>query len=400
VAVFYVTDLRHFEGIESDPEAPAPARALAAYLRRIVRAATAVSEPGAHATGIACRRRPQHRRCPGHLGVELQHVPSRVQWACPACGEAGWIDGWQGTVDDLSSLQRPSAEQGVRTVDLTEEAYRLLLDEPGRDDRWARVVYGAAPSREGVTLSGTEEELEALAQVVIAGAQHATGSAAKRRWRQLAACLEPRRGSWLEHSTDVVTGELEQLGLVASRAKVTDMIRLGLGVVASEMGISAQSARRYVHDEALRELARRAAVELADEQPGADLHEQARTIPMSPQLVGRAIAALAESAHIRIQIADDIGAHGSLELISLIGQILHESRDRVVGPILLPQGALTRAARLLEATAAIVTDGRVISPDLSASSAGALADAFLNDAQTLRTLVSEHGTSPDPAPSS
>jgi len=260
------------------------------------------------------------------------------------------IDGWQGTVDDLSCLALPSVRGGVGTVALPEEAYRVLLEEPNIDSRWARVVYGAVPNRHGVTLWGTEEELAALARMASIGAQQATGSAAQRRWRQLADCLEPLRTNWLEHAPDVVTGELEQLGLLAPRAKVTDMIRHGLDIVASEMGVSAKSARAYVHDEELRELARNAAVELADEQPGADLHDQARTIPMPLPVLGRTIAGLAELAHVRMLNADEIGAHGSLALISLIGQILHENVDRQPGPVLL-QGALTRAARLLEATA-------------------------------------------------
>jgi hypothetical protein len=399
-AVFYVTDLRHFEGIESDPDAPGPALALARYLRRIVRVATALSEPGPHATGVPCRQHPQRRRCPGHLRVELQHVPAQIQWACSACGEAGVIDGWQATADDLSSVTRSSAPEDHRTVTLTDAAYRLLLDEPSMYPRCTLMVYGAAPQADGVTLSGTEEELQALIEMATARAAQGTGLAAKRHWRQLAADLEPRGRTWLEHGTDVVAAEFEQLGLVASRAKVTEMVRRSLAIVASEMGISQRSAQRYVEDEALRELARQAAIELADEQPGADLHEQARTIPMSLQLVGRAIAGLAESAHVRILNADDIGAHGTLQLLSLVGQILHESPNPEPGLVLLPQGALTRAARLLEATATIVIDGGVISPDLPDGAKVALAEAFLDDAQALRTLVSEHGTSPGPPPSS
>jgi hypothetical protein len=285
-------------------------------------------------------------------------------------------------------------------VTLTDAAYRLLLDEPSMDPQCTLMVYGAAPQADGVTLSGTEEELQALIEMATARAAEGAGPTAKRRWRQLAAVLEPRGRTWLEHGTDVVAAELEQLGLVASRAKVTEMVRRSVAIVASKTGISQRSAQRYVDDEALRELARQAAIELADEQPGADLHEQARTIPMSLQLVGRAIAGLAESANVRILKADDIGAYGSLQLLSLVGQILHESPNPDPGFVLLPQGALTRAARLLEATATIVMDGGVNSPDLPGGAEIALADAFLDDARTLRTLVSEHGTNPGASPSS
>ncbi|MGH9919560.1 MAG: hypothetical protein ACRD6W_11940, partial [Nitrososphaerales archaeon] len=187
--------------------------------------------------------------------------------------------------------------------------------------------------------------------------------------------------------------ELEQLGLVASRTSMAEMIRKWLATLAADMQMSEQSARRYVDDERLRELARQAAVEIAEEQPGADLRDQARTIPMSLQLLGRTLAGLAESAHIRVLNADEIGAHGSLQLISLVGQILHERRADEIEPFLLPQAALTRGARLLEASALIVREGGAVPSDLPVGARGALAQAFVKDAKTLRSLVSEHGTS-------
>jgi len=47
-----VTDLRHFEGIELDPGAPAPALRLATHLRRIVRAATVFAGRGIQPTAL------------------------------------------------------------------------------------------------------------------------------------------------------------------------------------------------------------------------------------------------------------------------------------------------------------------------------------------------------------
>jgi hypothetical protein len=201
--------------------------------------------------------------------------------------------------------------------------------------------------------------------------------------------VTPRR-SWLEESTDVVVDELARFDLVASRAHVSELIHQRVAALASGLRITEQSARRHLQEEALRELACGAAVTLADEQPGADLHQQPRTIPMSLQVLGRSVAALAEAAHLRELNADAVGVHGALQMISLFAQLLHELPEASSGPVFLPRAALTRTARLLDATAQTVRDGAVMAPDLPADAGSALTEAFARDASTLRSLLGEH----------
>lgn len=395
--MFYVTDLRHFEGIELDPDPPRPALALASYFRRIARAATASSGPGAHPTALACRRRPQRRRCPGHLHVERKEVPSSIEWGCPACGEGGWIDGWQEGHDDLSSLERPPvAHEALHRLVLPEEAYALLLEEESFDSGCARMVYAATVSRDGVLLSGSDEEIAALSEVVAAWAEDEPSPSRRRRWRQLGESLEPRRRSWLEQHTDVMVGELDALGLSAPPDQLSAMIQQTLTELAENLGISKSSARRYLDAERLRGLAQEAALQLAQEQPGADLYRLPRRIPVSLGLLGRAVSALAEAARIRVLNGDEPGAQGALELLSLLGQILLEAPEAHLGAIRLPQAALTRAGRVLEASAEIVTGGGTVGPELPTGTRVHLARAFLADALSLRALVSEHGTSTGP----
>jgi hypothetical protein len=181
---------------------------------------------------------------------------------------------------------------------------------------------------------------------------------------------------------------------------VAELVRQRLAAVATGLRISEQSARRYVDEESLRDLARQAALELAVEQPGADLHAQPRTIPVPLGTLGRTIAALAEAGHVRVTNADAVGASGALDLISLVGQVLHEQPEPAIGPVLLPQAALARAARLLEASAEMLRQGAAVTPDLPAGRAPSLAAALARDATALRALVSEHGTSPGPSPGS
>lgn len=399
-AVFFVTDLRHFEGIELDPQAPGPALAFASYLQRIVRAATASSVAGPHLTALACRRRPSRRRCPGHLQVDRQEVPANIEWGCPACGEGGRIDNWQGSHDDLSSLERPLADAALCQLVVPDEAYRLLLEEQSYDHRCARMVYAATTSSDGALLSGTEEELVALSEVAGEWAVAERSAARRRRWRQLAHSLEPRQPSWLDQRTDVMADELEGLGLRAPRAQLAAMIQKALTEVARSLGISESSARRYVDDERLRGLAQEVAFLLAPEQPGADLVSLPRAIPVALELFGRSVSALAEATRVCLLNGDELGAQDALELVSLFGHVLHEGSGHQPGPVYLPQAAVVRAGRLLESSAEVIIVGGAVGPELPPGTGSDLVQALLADARTLRALVSEYGASPEPTPDS
>lgn len=392
-----VTDLRHFEGIELDPGAPAAALRLATHLRRIVRAATDFAGRGIQPTALPCRRRPGRVPCPGRLRVERQDLPSRILWECPACDEAGVIDGWQGSLDDLSVLSGSDEGGGLVQVVIPEKAYQLLLAEIALGQGCERLLYRARPRPEGVELSGNEDDFEQLIGVVAFQAYHSATRARQRRWRAICNCLRPPARSWLENSTDVVIDELASFGLVSLRVHVTELIRDQLATVMKALDITEQSARRYLEEEDLRELAREAAVKLADEQPGANLYEQPRTIPASLQTIGRNIAALAEAAQVRVLNADTVGAHGALQLMSLLGQFLREIPAEPSGPVLLPQAMLTRSARLLEATAQMVREGFVVAPDIPVDAVPALAEAFARDAGMLRALVGGSAAGPSPA---
>jgi hypothetical protein len=202
--------------------------------------------------------------------------------------------------------------------------------------------------------------------------------------------VSPRR-SWIEESTDVVVDELSQFDLVASRDHVAAMIRDRVDAVSSQLHVTERTARQYFDDEALRSLARSAAVALAREQPGADLHDEPRTVPMTVNLLCRTIAGLAEAAHIRELITDAVGVHGALQLISLLAQLLHERPDASADPVLLPPAVLTRTIRLLDATAQMLRDGAVVPADVLPESRAALAEAFDTDADVLRVLLAEYG---------
>ena len=99
----WVTDLTHFldETGGFPPDIPGPALRLGEYLASIVAAATAGTPAGGQKIPIRCRRRPGRRRCPGIVSYRILS-DTRVNWACPHCGDNGFIANWQGTAWDRS----------------------------------------------------------------------------------------------------------------------------------------------------------------------------------------------------------------------------------------------------------------------------------------------------------
>jgi hypothetical protein len=138
----------------------------------------------------------------------------------------------------------------------------------------------------------------------------------------------------------------------------------------------------------LRDLARDLGFALADERPGADLLEQPRTIQMPVATAGRTIAALAEAAHVRTAHHDEVGVHGALQVISLLGQILHE-RGSSSESVFLPRAALLRGARLLEATSVMLVDSVDAAPHIPARALPEMAAALNEDARILRAHVAK-----------
>ncbi|MDA8302936.1 MAG: hypothetical protein M0005_15675 [Actinomycetota bacterium] len=402
--MFYVTDLRHFEGVDFDPDAPGPALRFARYLRRVVLAATASPERGPRATALACRRRPQRAPCPGRLVVERQDVPSQINWRCPSCGEAGQIDGWQGSEFDLSASSTSDAKTGAlahtKRVVLPETSYWLVLDAVTLDRECQRLLYRARPVANGVELSGDERDFEELEGYVAFEANNALTKSAQRKWDDIFDRLQGKPRDWLEHSTEVVLEELSHFGLVAAREHVAGMIRQHIATLAAALGLTERSVQRQVNDEDLRGLARQAAIDLAAEQPGADLLSQPRNVPVGFQTVARLVTALAEAAHVRVENGDPVGAHGALQILSLLGQVLYDLPGPPKDVVLFPQAALARGARLLSATAEMLHQGAAVSPDLPSGSAAGLAAAFAQDAESLRELVEKHGTPSGPTPGS
>jgi hypothetical protein len=202
--------------------------------------------------------------------------------------------------------------------------------------------------------------------------------------------------SWVDGRVDALLTALHELGMSASRAAATELIHERVRRVSAEMGISPTAARRYLTDDALADLASTMVVSVADETPGADVIESARTTAVPLPILGRCIAGLAEAIQIRLRELDDTEHIRTTvaqlaQALSAIGQVTADpAPDPAVGAavVMMPPGLVNRAARYLEATASLVNEG-VLPEDFSTAHAGQLAATFMQDAASLRYYANE-----------
>src|SRR5258708_30665899 len=83
------------------------------------------------------------------------------------------------------------------------------------------------------------------------------------------------------------------------RPRAGELIPGQVRAVATLMSITGATARTYLGDEIIKDMARRMLFEGAGERPGADLKEAPRTVPLPLALVGITVAALAEATQAR-----------------------------------------------------------------------------------------------------
>ena len=163
----------------------------------------------------------------------------------------------------------------------------------------------------------------------------------------------PRR-TWLDSKIDVFVEELAASGMHLDRQRAGELITGQVRAVAALMAVTEATARSYLGDEAIKDMARRMLFEVAGERPGADLMEVPRTVPLPLALVGITVAALAEAMQVRAaneppgHLRDVITTYA--QTLSGFGQITAGAAPQHAGDpaaILFPPALLRRAARYL-----------------------------------------------------
>jgi hypothetical protein len=208
-----------------------------------------------------------------------------------------------------------------------------------------------------------------------------------------------KRRTWLDGRVDALLDALAEFDIEASRESVAALIQERVEWIAQNMRVTPLTARRYLTDEAVRDLAKTMVVSIADEAPGSDVLTSPRSAALPVSTLGRAVAALAEAVMLRLDERDDL-AHVRAtttqlaQVLSALGQVAAD-RTRAVttagaagpGVVMMPPALLNRAARYLEAAALVIRTDGVLPAGLDAAAASQLADAFDMDAVSLRAYA-------------
>jgi hypothetical protein len=199
----------------------------------------------------------------------------------------------------------------------------------------------------------------------------------------------PRR-TWLGGKTDLFLEELAASGMHLDRQRAGELITGQVRAVAALMRVTEATARTYVDDETIKEMARRMLFEVAGERPGADLMEAPRTIPVPLARVGITVAAVAEAMQVRAanepsdHLGDVITTYA--QTLSGLGQITADAAPKQAGnpaEIFFPSALLRRAARYIGGAADLTANGGKLPDGIPEAARKQLAAALRRDADGL-----------------
>ena len=202
----------------------------------------------------------------------------------------------------------------------------------------------------------------------------------------------PRR-TWLDQKVDVLLEELAASGMDVDRQRAGELITGRVRAVAALMRVTAPTARKYLDDETVRDMARRMLFEFAAEQPGADLLVVPRTVPVPLVFVGIIVAALAEAMQVRAanepsdRLGGVVATYG--QVLSGLGQITAGAASAAgdSAKAMFPPALLRRAARYISNAADLAGSGGNLPDGVPEAARGELAAAFRRDADRLITVT-------------
>jgi hypothetical protein len=203
----------------------------------------------------------------------------------------------------------------------------------------------------------------------------------------------PRR-TWLDDKVDALVEELAASGMHLDRRHAGELITDRVRAVAALMRVTEPTARKYLDEETVRDMARGMLFEFAGEQPGADLMEVPRTVPLARVLAGIVIAALAEAMQVCAanessdRLGDVVATYG--QMLSAFGQVIAAAGPGQAGDsagIMFPPALLRRAARYIGNAADLAANGGELPDGVAEAVRGELAATLRRDADRLIAVI-------------
>ena len=199
---------------------------------------------------------------------------------------------------------------------------------------------------------------------------------------------------WLDTKIGVFVEELAASGMHLDRRRAGELITGQVRAVADLMRVTEATARGYLGDEIIKDMARRMLFEVAGERPGADLMEAPRTVRLPLALVGITVAALAEAMQVRAaneppeHLGEVITTYA--QALSGFGQIAAGAAPGRAGDpaeILFPPALLRRAARYISGAADLAADGGKLPDGVPETARSQLAATLRRDADGLIAIT-------------
>jgi hypothetical protein len=157
--------------------------------------------------------------------------------------------------------------------------------------------------------------------------------------------------------------ELAASSMHLDRQRAGELITGQVRAVAALMRVTEATARTYLGDEIVKDMARRMLFEVAGERPGADLLEAPRTVPLPLALVGITVAALAEAMQVRAaneppdHLGDVITTYAQTTVRARADHRRCAGAGRQPGRDPGPAALLRRAARYISGAADLAANG-------------------------------------------
>jgi hypothetical protein len=199
--------------------------------------------------------------------------------------------------------------------------------------------------------------------------------------------------SWYEQTAARFRAHLSARGMSFPAGQAERLIRDRVAEVAAMMSMDVRTAQRYLDPE---QLAETIAAAFQQEAPGEKVLTQPRDVVLPVTVVGRCVAALAETLNLRVATSSPADAVTHLDSLagelSALGQITSAVDDAAAADgVPMPRGLVLRVIRDLEVAAGLAEDADHAPGDMAAEGrAGAqrLARTFRGDANLLRILIS------------
>jgi len=202
------------------------------------------------------------------------------------------------------------------------------------------------------------------------------------------------RHTWLDCKAGTLMEELAASGMCLDRQRAGELITGRVRAVAALMRVTEPTARKYLDDDTIKDMARGMLFEFGAEQPGADLLQAPRTIALPLVLAGRAVAALAEAMQVLAaneppeRLGDVVTTYG--QTLSGLGQIITAAASGQASDpaeVMFPPALLRRAARYIGNAAGLTAGGGKLPDGIPETERGDLAAALHRDAGGLIAIT-------------